>query len=51
MFHVTVTNPLGPAALVRAGTRAGHAIEEIEEAVRANDTISSMVAYATLTSN
>lgn len=28
MFDVTVTNPLGPTALARAGTRAGRAIEE-----------------------
>ncbi|CAN0540996.1 unnamed protein product, partial [Laminaria digitata] len=35
MFDVTVTNPLGPTALARAGTRAGSAIEE---AVKAKDT-------------
>ena len=28
LFDVTVTNPLGPTALARAGTRAGLALEE-----------------------
>ena len=35
MLDVTVTNPLGPSALARAGTRAGYAIEE---AVKAKNT-------------
>ncbi len=35
MFDVTVTNPLGPTALARAGTRAGFAIEEATRAKKA----------------
>ena len=35
MLDVTVTNPLGPSALARAGFRAGYAIEE---AVKAKNT-------------
>ena len=35
LFDVTVTNPLGPTALARAGTRAGSALEEAIKAKKA----------------
>ena len=35
LFDVTVTNPLGPTVLARAGTRAGFALEEAIKAKKA----------------